>query len=107
MIKLEIMRGRFDPEKICDEIHEKKKYFGTVYCRVDITFDLPPAKGAVETRIPSSKVVRDEINRIKDEDGFATTDAFLRHCIRLHKIYRSEAGVLFIKSERKRKERSD
>ena len=101
------MRGRFDPERICEEIRDKKGYFGKEFCRVDITFDLPPGKGAVETRIPSSKVVRDEINKIKDEDGFATTDAFLRHCIRLHKIYRSEAGVLFIRSERKRNERSD
>lgn len=84
-----------------------KDYFEGESCRVDITFDLPPAKGAVETRIPSSNVVRDEINKIKKEDGFATTDALLRQMIRVYKIYRSEAGVLFIKSERKRKDHSD
>lgn len=102
MIEVEILRGRFNADRICKRVKEVEDTFEGHNVYVGILVDLPPGKSPSEVKISVSEPVRRYLSELRDDHGFKTYDSLLRDMCRAYTINKfQESGIFYKWCERK------
>ena len=102
MIEVEILRGRFNADRICKNVKDVQETFEGHDVYVGILVDLPRGKSPSEVKISLSEPVRRYLSGLRDESGFKTYDSLLRDMCRVYTIHKfQESGVFYKWCERK------